>query len=57
MVWNPGAEGARDLADLPDADWQRFVCVEPVIVDRPVALAPGQSFTGTFTIDAVKSAD
>jgi len=56
-VWNPGAEGARDLADLPDADWQRFVCVEPVIVDRPVALAPGQSFTGTFTIDAVKSAD
>lgn len=57
MVWNPGAEGARELADLPDADWQRFVCVEPVIVDRPVALAPGQSFTGTFTIDAVKSAD
>ncbi|HCY63576.1 MAG TPA: D-hexose-6-phosphate mutarotase [Oxalobacteraceae bacterium] len=50
MVWNPGEEGARQLADLPDADWQHFVCIEPVRVARPVHLAPGEMFTGTLTI-------
>ncbi|QAU36150.1 D-hexose-6-phosphate mutarotase [Janthinobacterium sp. 17J80-10] len=50
MVWNPGETGARQLADLPDADWQRFVCIEPVRVARPVCLAPGETFSGTLTI-------
>jgi glucose-6-phosphate 1-epimerase len=50
MIWNPGEEGARQLADLPDADWQRFICIEPVRVVRPVQLAPGETFSGTLTI-------
>lgn len=50
MVWNPGEAGARQLADLPDADWQRFICIEPVRVARPVCLAPGEAFSGTLTI-------
>jgi len=50
MVWNPGEAGARQLADLPDADWQRFVCIEPVRVARPVHLAPGAHFSGALTI-------
>lgn len=51
MVWNPGEPGAKALADLPDADWQKFVCVEPVRVARPVHLEPGETFTGTLAIN------
>lgn len=50
MVWNPGREGARRLADLPDEDWQKFVCIEPVRVSRPVILQPEEIFRGGLTI-------
>ncbi len=44
VVWNPGADGARAMADLPDAGWQAFVCVEVANAgDDAVTLAPGQS--------------
>mgnify|MGYP001179313087 CR=1 FL=1 len=46
MVWNPGADEAKNLNDMPAADWQRFVCIEPVRVSRPCRLQPGDSFTG-----------
>lgn len=52
MVWNPGREGAKELADLPDADWQKLICIEPVCVSRPVAVAAGECFVGTLTISA-----
>ena len=48
MVWNPGAHEAQRLTDMPAADWQRFVCIEPVRVSRPCRLQPGGSFTGTL---------
>lgn len=50
MVWNPGRDDGEVLPDLPAGDWQRFVCIEPVCVSRPVSLLPGQSFTGTLDI-------
>jgi glucose-6-phosphate 1-epimerase len=28
VVWNPGSEGARRMADVPDDGWQDFFCVE-----------------------------
>lgn len=46
MVWNPGVIGAQALKDLPDLDWKRFVCVEPVRVSRPSVLQPGEVFEG-----------
>lgn len=48
MVWNPGAHEAQRLTDMPAADWQRFVCIEPVRVSRPCRLQPGDSFAGTL---------
>ena len=48
MVWNPGANEAKNLTDMPAADWQRFVCIEPVRVSRPCRLQPGDSFTGSL---------
>lgn len=53
MVWNPGRDGAKLLADLPDDDWQRFVCIEPVCVSQPVVLEPGQTFQGELTASLV----
>lgn len=50
MVWNPGRGGAQALKDLPDEDWRQFLCVEPVIVSRPVRLAPGEKFTGCLRV-------
>ncbi|MGH8435032.1 MAG: hypothetical protein ACRERX_11225 [Pseudomonas sp.] len=52
MAWNPGRQGAAAMADLPSGDWQRFVCLEPVCVGRPVMLAPGNVFTGTLQVRA-----
>lgn len=48
MVWNPGVELAKTIADLPDQDWASFVCVEPVIADKPMQLRVGETFTGTM---------
>lgn len=53
MVWNPGIAGAQAMKDLPDADWQRFVCVEPVIVERPAQVEPGETFNGSFRIEVM----
>lgn len=50
MIWNPGTEGAKGLADMIADDWRRFVCVEPVCIDRPVVLSPAESFVGTLSV-------
>jgi glucose-6-phosphate 1-epimerase len=50
MIWNPGEAGAGALPDLPAGDWRRFVCVEPVRVDRSVVLAPGETFDGHLRV-------
>lgn len=46
VVWNPGPDKAAELADLPDEDWQRFLCVEAAAIDTPVLLAPGAEWAG-----------
>ena len=50
MIWNPGGVGGNALGDLPIGDWRRFVCLEPVCVNKPVVLAPDASFVGTLHI-------
>lgn len=42
VVWSPGPEGARQIADMPDEGWQDFVCIEASNAGPDVvALAPG----------------
>lgn len=44
VLWNPGPEGARALADMPDAAWSSFVCLETSNAGSDtVELAPGAS--------------
>ena len=53
MVWNPGRDGVESLTDLPPADWQRFICIEPVCASKPVMLSPGETFTGLLEVKRV----
>lgn len=42
VVWNPGAEGAAAMADVPDTAWKDFLCVEAANAGPDVVmLAPG----------------
>ncbi len=42
VVWNPGSEGARKMADVPDDGWQDYFCIEAANAGPDViALAPG----------------
>jgi len=50
MVWNPGLDGARGLADLPDHEALRFICIEPVCARPMQWLAPGAGFEGTLQV-------
>jgi glucose-6-phosphate 1-epimerase len=51
VVWNPGMEGARQMADVPDAQWQSFLCIEAANAgtDR-IQLSPGGQHQLTQTL-------
>lgn len=42
VVWNPGADAAKNLSDLADDEYQKMLCVEAAVVDQPITLAPGE---------------
>jgi len=45
VVWNPGAQDAAALPDLADDEYQRFICIEPALI-QPDLLAAGAEWTG-----------
>lgn len=40
VVWNPWVEVAREMPDLDDADYRRFICVETVNTASEVVMIP-----------------
>lgn len=50
VVWNPWAEKAAALADLPPTDFRRFLCVEAAAIGEPVQLAAGEAWWGRQTL-------
>lgn len=51
VVWNPGAADAAALADMEDGEYQRFVCIEPALIE-PHRLDPGAGWRGHHTVRA-----
>jgi glucose-6-phosphate 1-epimerase len=52
VVWNPGADAARKLADMePDGECS-MLCIEAAVVQKPVTLPSGARWAGTQTLDA-----
>ena len=54
VVWNPGAEGTRTRSDFADGEERYMVCVEAAAVRPPVSLAPGEHWSGTQIMTAVR---
>jgi glucose-6-phosphate 1-epimerase len=54
MIWNPGKEGAKYINDLPNEDWNMFLCIEPIVQNVPVLLKPQEIFKGEFVIQLLK---
>lgn len=46
VIWNPGPQKAAALSDLPDADWQRMLCIEAAAVFEPITLGPDEEWSG-----------
>lgn len=51
VVWNPGAADSAALADMDDAEYRRFVCIEPALIE-PAMLRPGAAWRGEHRIRA-----
>jgi glucose-6-phosphate 1-epimerase len=49
VVWNPGAADAAALPDMEDAEYQRFVCIEPAMLG-PTTLDAGAVWRGAYLL-------
>lgn len=50
VVWNPYMEKAAALSDMPDDDWEKFICIEPARVYEPAVLGPGETWVCKLTM-------
>ena len=53
MIWNPGETLTKSMLDLPNKDWGKFICIEPVIASKPKLLEPGAIFNGSLNINLI----
>jgi glucose-6-phosphate 1-epimerase len=52
VVWNPGAEATKKLNDMADDEYLQMLCVEAAIIDQPITLMPGESWSGAQVLRA-----
>ena len=55
VVWNPWARKCANTADLGDADYKSFLCVEAAATSTPVALQPGTEWSCGQVLRVVKN--
>lgn len=54
MIWNPGMDMAKSINDLPDDDWNKFICIEPIIKNNAILLKPNEIFKGELVVELLK---
>jgi glucose-6-phosphate 1-epimerase len=52
VIWNPWADVAKSIADMDDADYVKFICIEAAIAEDPCILKPGETWQGTQRLEA-----
>lgn len=50
VIWNPGKERGAALADLEAGGYRSMLCVEAATVEKPIVLAPNESWSGSQTL-------
>lgn len=55
VVWNPGAERAATLADLPPGGWRDYLCVEAAQVLAPVEVPAGGQWSGWQSLQVLQA--
>jgi glucose-6-phosphate 1-epimerase len=53
VVWNPGAERTRQMADMAPDGFVRMLCVEAAAIEPAIMLEPGAAWTGTQAVTII----
>ena len=53
VVWNPGAAGCADMADMTPDAFTHMLCVEAAQVFQPITVAPGAQWSGSQVLRAM----
>ncbi len=53
VVWNPGEEATKKLDDMADNEYQKMLCIEAALIDKPVTLSPGEVWQGSQILKSV----
>lgn len=45
VVWNPWVDKSKAMADFGDNEFNTMLCVEPAVIEKPIQLAAGASWS------------
>ncbi|KAI4318340.1 hypothetical protein MLD38_032061 [Melastoma candidum] len=55
VVWNPWEKKSKMMVDLGDEEYRQMICVDGAVIEKPIALKPGEEWTGRVKVFNVES--
>ncbi|KAL5708893.1 glucose-6-phosphate 1-epimerase [Ranunculus cassubicifolius] len=55
VVWNPWEKKCKSMVDIGDEEYKQMLCVDGAAIGRPIALKPGEEWTGRLELSVVPS--
>lgn len=55
VVWNPWEKKSKTLGDFGDEEYKQMLCVDGAAIEKPIALRPGEEWTGRLELSVVPS--
>ncbi|KAF8379653.1 hypothetical protein HHK36_029097 [Tetracentron sinense] len=55
VVWNPWEKKSKLMVDFGDEEYKQMLCVDGVVIERPIPLRPGEEWTGRLELSVVPS--